>query len=334
MAAIRCVMFLPTRGIFAAAVVCCLAFGAVEPAFGQAYPSKPVRLIIPFTPGGATDTVGRAFAAKFSEFWGQQVLVENRAGANTIIAAELTAKSPADGYTLFLTTAATKVNNVLLYRKLPYDPRRDFALISMTTLLPYAIATHPSFPPNTPNELVAFARKRPGELSYASSGVGSTGHIAGVLFDTLTGTKMVHVPYKGAAIAIADLLGGQIPIYLPTMTSISAQLQAKRLKVLGIATAERHPSWPQIPTVAESGYPDFVVNTWYGICAPAGTPRSIIDRVHGDIVRAAGMPDVIARMKALGADLHTNTPEEFAAYIERDFTRVGKAVKAAGLRLD
>lgn len=320
--------------VWGAALVVALAGTGVAPVFGQSYPNKPVRLIVPFPPGGATDTVGRTFASKFTEFWGQQVIVDNRGGANTIIGAELTAKAPADGHTIFLTTAATKVNNVLLYRKLPYDPRKDFALISMTTVLPYAIATHPSFPPNSVKELVAFAKARPGELSYGSSGVGSTGHIAGVLFDTLTGTKMVHVPYKGAAAAIADVIGGQIPIYLPTMTSISVHLQSKRLKVLGIATAKRHPTWPEIPTVIESGYPGYEVNTWYGLCAPAGTPRAIIDKIHADTVRAAGMPDVIARMKALGADILTNTPEEFAAYIERDFTRVGKAVKAAGLRLD
>ncbi|MBM3342044.1 MAG: tripartite tricarboxylate transporter substrate binding protein [Betaproteobacteria bacterium] len=301
---------------------------------GQTFPVKPVRLIVPFPPGGATDTVGRTFAGKFTEFWGQQVIVDNRGGANTIIAAELTAKAPPDGYTILLTTAATKVNNVLLYRKLPYDARKDFALISMTSVLPYAIVTHPSFPPNTVKELIALAKARPGELSYASSGVGSTGHIAGVLFDAFAGTKMVHVPYKGAAPAITDLLGGQVPLYLPTMTSISAHLQAKRMKVLAIATAQRHRTWPDIPTVIESGLPNYEVNTWYGLVAPAGTPRPIIDKIHADTVRAAGLPDVIARMKALGADLYTNTPEAFAAYIERDFGRVGKAVNAAGLRLD
>jgi len=304
------------------------------PVAAQTSPVRPVRLIIPFPPGGATDTVGRTFAAKFAEFWGRQVIVDNRGGANTIVAAELAAKAAPDGYTLFLTTAATKVNNVLLYRKLPYDARKDFQLISMTTILPYAIASHPSLPVNSIKELVAFARARPGALTYGSSGIGSSGHLAGVLFDTMTGTKMVHVPYKGAAMAITDLLGGQIPLYMPTMTSVSTYVQNGRIKVLGIATAKRHPQWPNIPTVAEAGYPDYQMNTWYGLCAPAGTPRAVVDRVHADTVRASTMPDVVARMKKLGADLYTNTPEEFAAYIERDFKRVGAAVKAAGLRLD
>lgn len=316
------------------AIVALLLFASGWPALGEAYPVKPVRLIIPFPPGGATDAVGRTFAAKLAQAWGQQVVVDNRPGANTIVAAELAARAAPDGYTLFLTTAATQVNNLLLYRKLPYDPRKSFQLISMTTLLPYAFAAHPSLPANTIKELVAFALARPGELSYGSSGMGSSGHLAGVLFDSMTGTKMVHVPYKGAAAAITDLLGGQIPLYLPTMTSIAPHLENRKVKVLGIATAKRHSTWPEIPTVAESGYPGYEMNTWYGIVAPAGTPRDIVDRVHDDIVRAAKLPDVIARMQALGADLHTNTPEDFAAYMERDFARVGKAVKAAGIRLD
>jgi tripartite-type tricarboxylate transporter receptor subunit TctC len=322
---------------FRAAACAGLALAAgisAGPALAQSYPVRPVRLIIPFPPGGATDAVGRTFAAKFAEAWGQQVVVENRPGANTIVAAELTARAAPDGYTLFLTTAATQVNNVLLYRKLPYDARKSFQLISMTTVLPYAFAAHPSLPANSIRELVALAKSRPGQLNYGTSGIGSSGHIAGVLFDSMTGTKMVHVPYKGAALAITDLIGGQIPLYLPTMTSIAPHLRSGKLKVLGIATAGRHPSWPDIGTVAEAGYPGYEMNTWYGLVAPAGTPRAIVDRVHAETVRVARLPDVIERMKTLGADLHTNTPEEFGAYIERDFQRVGKAVKAAGLQLD
>jgi tripartite-type tricarboxylate transporter receptor subunit TctC len=322
---------------FRAAVCAWVALAGVIsawPALGQTYPVKPVRLIIPFPPGGATDAVGRTFAAKFAEAWGQQVIVDNRPGANTIVAAELTARAAPDGYTLLLTTAATQVNNALLYRKLPYDPRKSFQLISMATLLPYAFAAHPSLPASSIKELVAFARARPGELSYASSGTGSSGHLAGVLFDTMTGTKMVHIPYKGAAVAITDLIGGQIPLYLATMTSVATHVQNRKLKVLGIATAKRHPSWPDIATVAEAGYPGYEMNTWYGFAAPAGTPRAIIDRVQAETVRVAKLPDVIERMKTLGADLYTNTPEQFAAYVERDFHRVSAAVKAAGLRLD
>jgi tripartite-type tricarboxylate transporter receptor subunit TctC len=321
------------RAVACAAVA--LAGGiSAWPAIAQSYPVRPVRLIIPFPPGGATDAVGRTFAAKFTAAWGQQVIADNRPGANTIVAAELAARAASDGYTLFLTTAATQVNNVLLYRKLPYDARKSFQLISMTTLLPYAFATHPALPANSIKELVTMAKARPGELSYGTSGIGSSGHLAGVLFDSMTGTKMVHVPYKGAAAAIIDLIGGQIPLYLPTMTSIAPYMRSGKLKVLGIATARRHPSWPDIGTVAEAGYPGYEMNTWYGLVAPAGTPRAIVERVHAETVRAARLPDVIERMRTLGADLHTNTPEEFAAYVERDFRRVAKAVRDAGLRLD
>ena len=329
----KCHRSAPLRAAAFAGIALALGLSA-WPALAQSYPVRPVRLIIPFPPGGATDAVGRTFAAKFTEAWGQQVIVDNRPGANTIVAAELTARAAPDGYTLFLTTAATQVNNVLLYRKLPYDARKSFQLISMTTVLPYAFAAHPSLPANSIKELVAMAKARPGQLSYGTSGIGSSGHLAGVLFDTMTGTTMVHVPYKGAALAITDLIGGQIPLYLPTMTSIAPHMRSGKVKVIGIATARRHPSWPDIGTVAEAGYPGYEMNTWYGLVAPAGTPRAIVDRVHAETVRVAKLPDVIERMRTLGADLHTTTPEEFAAYIERDFQRVGKAVKAAGLRLD
>lgn len=300
----------------------------------QLYPSRPVRLIIPFPAGAAADTVGRLFAARFADLWGQQVIVDNRGGANTIIGAELAARAAPDGYTLFLASSATQVTNPLLYSKLPYDPRRSFQPISLTAEVPFAVVAHPSLPVNSIRELVAYARARPGELNYASSGTGSVGHLAGVLFETMTGTKMVHVPYKGGGPATTDLVGGQIRLYFATLPTIAAHLQNQRVKVLGIATAKRHPAWPDIPTVAESGYPGYEMNAWYGLAAPAGTPRAIIDRVHAATVKAAAMPEVVDRMRALGASAPTTTPEEFAAYIERDHVRVTRAVKAAGIALE
>jgi tripartite-type tricarboxylate transporter receptor subunit TctC len=300
----------------------------------QPYPTKPVRLIIPFTAGAGADTVGRIFAARFSEIWNQQVIADNRGGANTIVGAELAAKAAPDGYTLLLTSAATQVTNPLLYSKLPYDPRKSFQPITLTTEVPFAVVTHPSLPANSIKELVAYARARPGELAYASSGTGSVGHIAGVLFETMTGTKMVHVPYKGGGPATIDLVGGQIRLYFATVPTIAVHLQTNRVKVLGIATAKRNPNWPDIPTVAESGYPGYEMNSWYGLAAPAGTPRAIVDRVHAAAVQASTTPDVIERMRAIGASVPTTTPEEFAAYIERDYARVAKAVKAAGITLE
>jgi len=312
------------------AVIC----AATPPATGQVYPVKPVRILVPFTAGGPTDFVARTFAAKFNEAWGQQVLVDNRPGANTIVDAELTAKAPPDGYTLFQTTAATKVNNTLLYRKLPYDARKSFALISMTVIFSYALIAHPSLPANSVKEFVGLARSRPGELSYGSSGIGSSGHLAGVLFETMAGVKLVHVPYKGVAIGIADTIGGQIPLMFTSMATAQPHLPQRKIKVLGIAAPKRHPNWPATPTIAEAGYPGFEMNTWYGFVAPAGTPRPVIERVHADTVRIAAMPDVVEKLKAFGFDMITNTPEEFAAYIARDIDRVAKAVKASGIQLD
>ena len=300
----------------------------------QTYPVRPVRLIVPFPPGGPTDAVARTFASKFSEAWGQQVLIDNRAGANTIVAAEMVAKAPADGYTLFQPAATTLVNNTLLYRKLSYDAQKHFAPISMTVINPYLLVIHPSLPANSTQELVALAKKRPGELTYASSGTGSSGHLAGALFDAMTGTRMVHVPYKGSAAANIDTLSGQVPVYFTTMASVRVHYAQRKFKALGFATAKRHPAWPDIPAIAEAGYPGYEMNTWYGFVAPAGTPRAVIDKVHAETVRVAAMPDVVKRMTALDMDIITNTPEEFAAYVARDIERVAKAVKASGIALD
>jgi len=308
--------------------------GVCNGASAQNYPTKPVRLVIPFPAGAAADTVGRTFASRLGEIWGQQVIADNRGGANTIVGAEIVAKAPPDGYTLFLASAATQVTNPLLYRKLPYDARKSFQPITLIAEVPFAVVAHPSLPANSIKDLVALARSRPGDLTYASSGTGSVGHLAGVLFETMTGTKMVHVPYKGGGPAIIDLVGGQIRLYFATMPTITVHLQNHRVKVLGIAMAKRNPNWPDIPTVAESGYPGYEMNSWYGLAAPAGTPRAIIDRVHAATLRASATPEVIERMRALGTELPTNTPEQFTAYIERDFTRVAKAVKAAGITLE
>jgi len=317
-----------------AAYLLALLSGICSGALAQTYPNKPVRLIIPFPAGAAADIVGRTFATKFSEIWGQQVVADNRGGANTIVGAEIAAKAAPDGYTLFLASAATQVTNPLLYRQLPYDRRKGFQPISLTTEVPFALVTHPSLPVNSVRELVAYARARPGELAYASSGTGSVGHLAGVMFETMTGTKMLHVPYKGGGPATIDLVGGQIRLYFATMPTISVHLQNHKVKVLGIATAKRNPNWPEIPTVAESGYPGYEMNSWYGLAAPAATPRAITEHVHAAVLRASTSSDVVERMRTLGASLSITTPEEFTAYIARDYERVAKAVKAAGITLE
>lgn len=323
------------RAGFSAALSGLLLAAVAVPAVGQSFPAKPVRLIIPFAPGGPNDMAGRIFAAKLTELWGQQVIVDNRGGANTIIGAQAAANAPPDGYTLFQASAGTLVNNPLLYSKLPYDAKKSFTPISVITGFSYVIVSHPALPANSIRELVALAKARPGQLAYGTSGTGSAGHVAGVLFETMAGVKLSHVPYKGTAIGVSDLIAGHIPLMFTTFGTAGAYIQNKRIKAIGLAAPKRHPDWPDIPTAVEAGYPGFEMIAWAGIVAPAGTPRPVIDRVHADILRVAAMPDVIERMKTSRLERATSeTPEAFAAYIERDFARVGNAVKASGIKLD
>lgn len=322
------------RSSFSAALFGLALAAVAMPAMGQSYPVKPVRLIVPLAAGGQADLAGRTFAGKLAELWGQQVIIDNRPGANTLVGAELAAKAPPDGYTLFQPTGGTLVNNPLLYSKLPYDAKRSFALISLIATFPSIVVVHPSLPAGSVRDLVVLAKARPGQLAYGTSGIGSAGHLAGALFETMAGVKLNHVQYKNIANAITDTIAGQIPLMFTTFGSVSAQIQQKRLKVIGVAMAKRHPGWPDIPTVAEAGYPGFEMNGWLGIVAPAATPRPVIDRVNADIARVAAMPDVAERLRIVGLDVASNTPEEFTAYIARDVARVEKAVKASGIKLD
>jgi tripartite-type tricarboxylate transporter receptor subunit TctC len=303
------------------------------PAAAQTYPNRPVRVLVPFTPGGSTDTLQRIINARLTEALGQQVLVDNRPGANTIVAAELVAKAPPDGYTLLQGAGATMVNNPLLYRKLPYDWQKSFAPISMMVISPYVLVASPSLVASSIKELIALAKRRPDELIYASSGIGSSGHLAGVLFDSLAGTRMAHIPYKGAAIGITDLISGQVPLLFTSMASVRSFVLQSKLKALGYGTAKRHPSWPDIPAIAET-LPGYEMNTWHALFAPTGTPRTVIDRIQAEIARIGAVPDLVKQMSTLGLDVLTTTPEELTAYITRDYERVGKAVKTTGLTLD
>jgi tripartite-type tricarboxylate transporter receptor subunit TctC len=317
-----------------ATALCAVVLAASAPAMGQSYPVKPVRLIIPLAAGGQADLAGRTFGGKLAEIWSQQVTIDNRPGANTVIGAELAAKAPPDGYALFQPTGGTLVNNPLLYSKLPYDAKRSFALISVIATFPSIIVVHPSLPANSMRDLVVLARARPGQLAYGTSGIGSAGHLAGALFETIASVKLNHVQYKNIANALTDTIAGQIPMMFTTFGSVNAHVSNKKLKVIGVAAQKRHPGWPQIPTVAEAGYPGFEMSGWLGIVAPAATPRPVIDRVNADLARVAAMPDVVERLRIVGLDVTSNTPEEFAAYIARDFARVEKAVKASGIKLD
>lgn len=307
---------------------------AAAGATAQSYPSKPVRFIIPFLPGGSTDLIGRTFGAKFSEAWNQPVVIENRGGANTIIGAEAAAKSPADGYTLFLTTATTMTTNAILYRKLPYDPRNSFALVSMLTVSPYLIAAHPSLPVTSVKELVALAKQKPSQLSYGTSGNGSSGHLTGALLEIMAGIKLLHIPYKGAAPALADTLGGQNPLVLTGVPGMAQLAKAGRIRVIATCSSARLGIWPELPTVAESGYPGFEGITWFGLVTPAGTPKPIIDRLQAEAARVGTLPEVRERLATQGFEVLTGTPEAFAAFIARESERVARVVKQSGIRLE
>ena len=302
--------------------------------FAQAYPAKPVRLIIPFPPGGSTDVIGRAFGGKLSEAWNQPVVIENRGGANTIIAAEAAAKSAPDGYTLFLTTAATMTTNTLLYRKLPYDAKTSFALISMLTISPYLIAAHPSLPAQSLKDLISLAQQKPAQLAYGTSGNGSSGHLTGALLEMMAGIKLLHVPYKGAAAALTDALGGQNPLVITGAQGLAQLAKSGRIRALATCGGSRLATWPDLPTVAESGYPGFEGVTWFGLVAPAGTPKPIIDRLQAETVRVGTLPDVRERLGTLGFEVVTGTPEGFATFIARELERVARVIKHSGIRLE
>ncbi len=316
------------------ATMATMALLAAPPLAAQPYPAKPVRFIVPFPPGGSTDLIGRTFGAKFSEAWGQPVVIENRGGANTIIGAEVAAKSAPDGYTLFLTTATTMTTNTLLYRKLPYDAKTSFALVSMMTISPYVIAAHPSLPAASLKELITLAKQRPAQLAYGTSGNGSSGHLTGALLEIMAGIKLVHIPYKGAAPALTDALGGQNPLVVTGITGMGPLVKAGRIRVLATCGAARLAGWPDLPTVAESGYPGFEGITWFGLVVPAGTPKAIIDRLQADVMRAGALPDVRERVGTQGFEVVTGTPEAFAAFIARETERVTRVIKQSGIRLE
>lgn len=297
------------------------------------YPDKPIRFIVPFPPGGNTDLVARAIGLKLTERWGQRVVVDNRAGANTAIGAVAAAGSAPDGYTILFVTKATLSINPNVYAKLPYDAVRDFAPIAPVTRYPYVIAAHPSVPVNTPSQLIALAKATPGVLTYASTGNGSAGHLAGALLETMAGIKMVHVPYKGSAAAGVGLLSGEVMFNIAAMATAVPHFKVGKLKILGVCSEKRLASWPDIPAFGAlvKGYEG---GTWFGVVTRAGTPRAIIDKLNAGITAAVSSPDVRAQFEPLGLDLYLAKPDEFASFIETDRETIRKVVKASNIRLD
>jgi tripartite-type tricarboxylate transporter receptor subunit TctC len=299
----------------------------------QAYPAKPVRLIVPFPPGGPADVLGRLFGQKLSESWGQPVVVENRAGAGGNIGAEIVAKAAPDGYTLLL-IANSHTINAGLYASLPYDPVKDFTPISEIASYMLVLVTHPSVPAASVAELVTLARSRPGQLKYASAGNGTMTHLAAEMFRLATGTAMVHVPYKGAAPATNDLLGGQVDLMFNNPVSSFPHVKAGKLRALAVTGSSRLVTAPDVPTIAELGYPGFEASTWYGFLGPAGIPKDVVVKLHADIVRVLRLPDVQERLAAQGFDSIGTTPEQFGDVLRVDVERWRQVVKAAGLRAD
>jgi tripartite-type tricarboxylate transporter receptor subunit TctC len=312
------------------ALLCALPLVAAA----QAYPSKPIRFVVPYPAGGPLDTVARLLGQKVSESVKQPVIVENKAGAGGNIGADAVAKSPADGYTILMGAVATHAINPTLYAHIPYDPVRDFIPVTQVASTPNVLVVNPSVPAANVKEFIAYAKANPGKLNFGSGSTGSAGHLAGELFKTQAGVEMTHVPYKGAAPAMNDLIGGQIQLMFDNLASALGQVRAGRVRALAVTTARRTTLAPDLPTIAESGLPGFDINTWFGIFVPANTPREIVDRLHDEFARALGATDVREKMLALGAEPAGSRPDEFASYIRGEAEKYARVIKASGARAD
>jgi tripartite-type tricarboxylate transporter receptor subunit TctC len=315
-----------------ASLVCALCALTAGQTWAQGFPVRPVRLVVTYTAGGPADIAARALAQKLAELWGQQVVVDNRAGAGGIIGTDLVAKAAPDGYTLLHGTAAGLIINPLLMKQLPYDTLRDFAPVSMVVIVPQLLVTNPAVPAATLKELIALAKARPGALNYASVGVGSPNHLGMELLKSMAGIDMVHVPYKGATPAMADLIAGQVQLAFNGMASVLPQIATGKLKAIAIGSARRSPAAPDVPTVAEAGVPGFEFVAWNGNFAPAATPAAVVAKISGDIRKALAAPAVVQRLAGLGTEPSASTPAEFAAYLKEDQVRWSRVVKAVGLK--
>ncbi len=298
-----------------------------------AYPQKPIRIISPFAAGGGNDAFLRTLAPKLTENLKQQIIVDTRAGANGIVGTELAARAAPDGYTLVLIPSNHTVN-ASLYAKLPYDSIKDFTPVSLAGSSPLVVAVHPSLPVKSLKALIAFAKAKPGELTYGSAGVGSSGHLAGVLFDSMTGTTLTHIPYKGMSIAITDLIGGQVSLTFGTSLSVVPQVRNSRLRALATTGAQRMLALPDVPTVAETGFAGYEAGLWYGFVGPARIPSEIVRRLNAEIVAVLALPEIRERLLSQGVEARSTTPDEFARLLVSDIARWAVVVKRAGLRAE
>jgi tripartite-type tricarboxylate transporter receptor subunit TctC len=319
-------------GSLAAAILSLSALTGV--AHAQNYPVKPVRWFVPFPPGGGTDVISRAIAAKLSETWGQQVVVDNRPGSGGTIGLAIAAKAPADGYHLVMGQLANVAIAPALYPKLQYDPVKDFTPVTLALASPLILVVHPSRPAKNVKELVALARAQPEAITYGSPGNGTTGHLAMEIIRSNAKVKMVHVPYRGAAPAFTGLLGGEVAVYMSSIQPAMPMLKAGRVRALGVTSTKRIATLPNVPTLAETGLPGYDVTNWYGVMAPAGIPRDVLGKLHADLVTVLRQPEVQQRFAAEGGDATPNTPEQFATFIRGEIAKWGRAVKESGAKVD
>jgi tripartite-type tricarboxylate transporter receptor subunit TctC len=299
----------------------------------DAYPSRPIRIVVAFTAGGTTDIIARLVGKKMTDAWGQPVLIDNRPGAGGNLGSNIVAKAPPDGYTLLIGSVGPLAVNATLYPNMPYDNLKDFAPICLVAEVPNMLVVHPSVPVHSVQDLVDLARAKPGTLNYGSTGNGTTGHLSGELLNEQAKIDLVHIPYRGAT-AVTDLLGGQIQLMFATIPSVIQHVRAGSLRAIAVTSSRRSAALPDVPTVAESGYPGFEASSWYGFVAPAGTPDPIIRKLHALIAGIVSTPDINDQLSSQGADPVGNTPEEFAQYMQRETEKWSKVVKASGIRLD
>ena len=300
----------------------------------QPYPAKPVRVIVPYPPGGGNDILGRLFAARLGERMGQPFVVENRPGAGTMIGTEAAAKSPPDGYTLLLSSIATHALSPNLYSRVPYDPVKDFAPITLLGIAPTVLVVNKDLPAKDLAELITLAKAKPGELAYASGGNGTPPHINGELFKSVAGVNLLHVPFKGGGAALADLTAGRVHVMLDTAASAMSHVRAGRLRALAISAPKRTPEYPDLPTFAEAGLAAYETNAWYSMHAPAATPAEIVRRLNAELVAILKEPDIVNRFRQLSTDPVGNSPEEFAAFVKSELDKYARVIKAAGIKLD
>ena len=300
----------------------------------QAYPDKPVRLIVPLSAGSAVDTLARIPAQKLSELWGQQMVVDNRTGANGIIGTDAAAKAPADGYTLVLTNDAALATSPALYPKLPYDPLRDFAPITLAASIPVILIAHPSLPVGSVKELIDAAKARPGQIHYASAGNGSAQHLPMEMLKQAAGIDLVHVPYKGLAAALNDVVGGQVPVMFAGMSGALPNVKTGRIRALAIGSAKRSAAMPQLPTMQEAGVAGFDYAAWAGFLAPAGTPAAIIEKLNADLTRVLSLPEVREKLAALGFEVAPGRPAEFGDLIRREIANIARVVRNSGMKIE